>query len=41
MGDKEKKTLAYRLGEFLGTTIIGSIIVIIIALTAKFLSLLF
>jgi predicted membrane protein len=38
---EEKKSLAYRLGEALGTVVIGSIIVVVIALTAKFLSLLF
>lgn len=37
----EKKTLGYRLGEALGTVIIGSVIVLIIALTAKFLTMLF
>lgn len=42
MEEKEnKKTLAYRLGEFLGTTIVGSIIVLVIAITAKILMMLF
>lgn len=39
--NKEKKSLGYRLGEVLGTVIIGSIIVIVIAVTAKVLTLLF
>lgn len=39
--DTEKKTLAYRLGEILGTVFIGSIIILVIALTAKALTLLF
>lgn len=38
---EEKKTLSYRLGEMLGTVIIGSLIIVVIALTAKFLSMLF
>lgn len=38
---EEKKSLSYRLGEMLGTVIIGSIIIVIIALTAKFLTMLF
>lgn len=38
---EEKKNLSYRLGEMLGTVIIGSLIIVVIALTAKFLSLLF
>ena len=39
--NKDKKSLGYRLGEVLGTVIIGSIIVIIIAVTAKVLTLMF
>lgn len=39
--EADKKSLSYRLGEALGTVIIGSIIILIIAVTAKFLSLLF
>lgn len=38
---KEKKSWPYILGEALGTVVIGSIIIIVVALTAKFLSLLF
>lgn len=42
MEEKEnKKSLGYRLGEILGTVIIGSIIVIVIAVTAKVLTLMF
>lgn len=39
--NKDKKSLAYRLGEVLGTVIIGSIIILVIAVTAKFLTMLF
>lgn len=38
---EEKKTLGYRLGEILGTVIIGSIIILVIAVTAKVLTLMF
>lgn len=38
---EEKKSLGYRLGELLGTVLIGSVIVIIIAVTAKVLTLMF
>lgn len=38
---EEKKSLGYRLGELLGTVLIGSIIVIIIAVTAKVLTMMF
>lgn len=39
--NKEKKSLGYRLGELLGTVLIGSVIVIIIAVTAKVLTMMF
>lgn len=39
--NKDKKSLGYRLGEALGTVIIGSVIVLVIAVTAKFLTMLF
>lgn len=38
---EEKKSLGYRLGELLGTVLIGSVIVIIIAVTAKVLTMMF
>lgn len=41
MDNKKKKSLAYRLGEVLGTVIIGSLIIVVIALTAKFVFWLF
>ena len=41
MEDKQKKSLGYRLGEALGAVLVGSVIVIIIAVTAKVLTMLF
>lgn len=41
MKNEERKSLAYRLGEMLGTAIIGSIIIVIVALTIKFVFWLF